>query len=188
MEEVPRPASLPASRPLGFAWNLRPPRATMYRVMRRHAFSAFALLSLLAVGLLCIGFLGRIGLTVLQNVPGGAGPSSGFELWLDGGRVACYVTDNPRSPGTMSPGRMVDRYFELFPLRAPDWRQAIWGFDVQLPNHASPAGVRVFLLRLPIWAASVPFLIAPTIWAIKWRRKRIQGRSSVQGFSIVNPQ
>jgi hypothetical protein len=152
--------------------------------VRRHAFNGIALLSLLIAGLLCVGYVSGIGLAVVHNSLR-TGSARDVDVSLDHGSVICYFEYVQPVPASVPVGWRVFRRFQFLPLRAPDWRRSLWTFDAEPLSVTNPPGVRVFLLTFPIWCACVPFLIAPTIWLVKGRRRRIRQRQATEGFAIV---
>jgi hypothetical protein len=154
----------------------------MLRV-KQVALNGLVLLSLLLVGLVCLGYVGNISIDAV-NHPGGTSAAWAVALQADRGRVSLYrETANPGSSGTPIGFHIIPRA-RFLPLRPPDLKRSIWEFDAH--NLLSPTpGTGRFLLACPIWCACVPLLIAPSIWLVNWRRKRTRDRAKVEGFSVV---
>jgi len=151
--------------------------------MKRHLLNVAAVVSLMVVTLLCVGFAGRIGIITLYN-PNGARSCSAIDLNTDQGRIECYVETCTPPPKLTPVGLHFTPHARFLPFRAPKPGRALWEFDAHSMPLLSAPTLKVFLLACPIWCACVPFLIAPVICFIKWREDR-RKREEVEGFSVI---
>ncbi|HEX4055462.1 MAG TPA: hypothetical protein VHX86_14450 [Tepidisphaeraceae bacterium] len=136
--------------------------------MSRPLLSAFALISLIALGVLALGCFAEFGPAYLHNIVGGPRPHAlDVELQLQRGRVAIYweTWNNPPARFFVPTGTHI--YWHPVRFRSPDLRRSFWEFDA---HPLIPAkGLWVFLLAFPIWCAAIPCLIAPLMWLRKRR-------------------
>jgi hypothetical protein len=146
-----------------------------------------ATVSVLIVGLLAAGFMGRWDVAVLHaSLARSPVAFQVVELGVDRGRVVDYWS---RASGAAAvPPRLLampDGFsflhtVRIWPPRPLDRRRAVWEFDAHFMSGGS--GPSTFILACPIWCAIVPFLIPPTLWLRKRRRRREISR----GFAVEN--
>lgn len=161
---------------------------------RKMLFSAFTILSLIALAVLPIGYAGTFGVVLTRQQPPGAFRQ--IDLTLDRGRVAVWsqsATASALPPGVAStlPGGSHVRWIGR--LQAPsgrDWQRALWEFDVHALSNVSMGsavapGASVFLLAFPIWCVAIPCMILPSIWWVR-RRRKMRARH-VEGFAVIEP-
>jgi hypothetical protein len=127
-----------------------------------------AVVSILIVGLLALGFVGDAQVMVSHGY--GLRASAGLqqvELGVDRGRVKSYWTS---SPNPLAPSKFLGGRVQLWPPRAPEVKRSIWEFDAHVLSTNTVW--TIFILAFPIWCAMVPFSIAPAFWLRKRRKKR----------------
>ena len=134
----------------------------------RPLLTAFALISLVALGVLALGYFAEFGPAYLHNVVGGPTPHArDIELQLQRGRVAIYweIWSNP--PAGSAPA-VTHIYWRPVRFRSPDLRRSFWEFDAHPLILAK--GPWIFLVAFPIWCAALPCLIVPLLWLRSKRR------------------
>src|SRR4051794_8171757 len=121
--------------------------------MKRHLFHACCVLSLLLAVVVCVGYVGYVSISFLDNPPG-ATAARCVDIRSSEGRVACYFerVTAPFPPGTPT-GRHLMPHFGLWPMRAPSLRRSTWEFDAHWLAITPPPVAKVFLLAFPIWCA-----------------------------------
>jgi hypothetical protein len=149
--------------------------------MKRPMLSVMAIVSVFAVAVLAVGYVGQLGPQIVTHAP--AAPQPFYRevtLTVEDGRVAWWCDTWSAAPRVGTPtGTHVTWLHRLLPPRAPSLRRSLWDFD----NHAlpmRPPGPRAYLVAFPIWCAAVPFLIAPALW---WRARR-RSRKPARGFDV----
>jgi len=147
-----------------------------------------AAISVLTLGLLGLGFMGRLNVAVLHaSLARSPAAFQVLELGVDRGRVVNYWSRASgaaaASPGllAMPDGFSFFHTVRIWPPRPLDRRRAVWEFDAHFMS-GSP-GPSTFILACPIWCAMVPFLIAPALWLRRRRRRR---REIARGFAVEN--
>lgn len=154
--------------------------------MKAILFDIFAAASVLMVGLLAAGFMGRLDVSVLHaSLARSPAAYRVVQLGVDRGRVVSYWSRASgaaaASPGllAMPDGFSFFHTIRIWPPRPLDRRRAVWEFDAHFMS-GSP-GPSTFILACPIWCAMVPFLIAPALWV---RRRRRRKREIARGFAV----
>ena len=132
--------------------------------------NAVAVFSVAMLALLACGLVGRVGVDI-QYIAG-SGTQALYqerEVSLENGRLQCFSTSSSAIPRGFANGLHLRPFIQFWPIRLPDVRKMIFGFDAHsLPGM--PKGQKLFLLSCPIWFAALPFLIAPVVWLRKRRR------------------
>ena len=141
-------------------------------------FTFFLCLSMVVLGLLPLGYFGRVGIAVRRTSSTGNTPAfKNTEFLLDGGRFACWIETgtSPAGPDSVE-GRSL-RWMRWRP-RLPDIKHAVLGFD----SHPLPVtGASLFLFAFPLWCVALPFVVAPVIYF----RRRIKNVREPAGFAVI---
>ena len=153
--------------------------------MKPRGFHIVLGISLVAVAILAIGFVGVIGVTVCDNSGTSSAPLCRLRTYeIRDGRVmiSTIVSRSARGP-VMPPGRSYRRFGRIFPPRFASPGHAIAGFDYHaMVTVGGPSGS--FLVSCPTWCFAIPFLLAPSIWFWKWRSRQHRQRQDVRGFPV----
>jgi hypothetical protein len=145
-------------------------------IMPRPLPSAFAVMSLLAMGVLALGSVAEFGPGYFHSDVAGPKPHVfQLDLELQRGGVAMYWLVW-HSPYPTAPSHIIWKQLQF---SGPDLRRSFWEFDAHSLN--TNRGFWVFLLAFPIWCVAIPLLIAP----LAWLRKRRTPQPSA--FPVVMP-
>lgn len=142
-----------------------------------------AVICLVILAVLACGYFGRAGVSIRPRAQTAAagGTEPFLEVQSADGRLAFISEKN--LPTTIasraSPKPGAHPYVRFLPFRPPDLRRCIWEFDA---HHLKlPAGNSALIVACPIWCVALPFLIAPLLWLLRWRKSRPE----LAGFSVV---
>lgn len=136
-----------------------------------------AIVSAVVAGILMFGYISDSDVGV-RHASGATLPAVEVcEIWLGRGSVTIEYGAAQHvhlSASGSAPSRGYSLLHDL-PLEFPRWQNPLWGFSC---NKLNTPSFRNYSLRLPIWFALLPCLIAP----LRWWRKR--GRVQRRGFEI----
>jgi hypothetical protein len=142
---------------------------------RRSLLSVFAVVSLVAIGILASGYFTQAVPAFRYNRLAGPQYVTFADLNLGSGRIELWFIKAPSNAAVPTGFQIF--WPQRFQISGHDLLRSLWEFDTRSSLFTN--GSRTFLFAFPIWCAAAPFLIAPIIWL----RRRRRGRDA--GFPVV---
>jgi hypothetical protein len=152
--------------------------------VKRRAFLAAVILSLVLAAWLMCGYLVRMRTTIGHLTVDRAGFRGRFVTVGVGGGHMVFLYELGAGSALASPlhaGWNMSWQGSVLPIRAPSLRRSTWDFDAYwVPAPSVPSAYRSLIVACPLWCVIVPSLVAPAIWL----RRRMQTRRQMRGFPV----